>query len=95
MRKILSNGGKYNRTGKKVGISLRVLEKQAGLCVWDDGELISEDLVDTIFEAFVRADKARKTDGGTGLGLAISKVIMENTAVVLNMRYTLGKIVLW
>lgn len=74
---LLSNAGKYNQTGEQVGISLAILEKQVELRVWDDGELIPKDLQKTIFEAFVRGDKARKTDGGTGLGLAISRAIME------------------
>jgi signal transduction histidine kinase len=74
---LLSNAGKYNRTGSQVGITLSILEKQVELCVWDDGELIPKELQETIFDAFVRGDKARKTDGGTGLGLAISRAIME------------------
>lgn len=74
---LLSNAGKYNQTGEQVGVKLSVLEKQVELRVWDDGEIISEDLQNIIFDPFVRGDKARKTNGGTGLGLSISKVIME------------------
>lgn len=74
---LLSNAGKYNQTGTQVGISLAIFENQMELCVWDDGKLISKDMQETIFDAFVRGDKARKTDGGTGLGLAISRAIME------------------
>lgn len=88
---LLSNAGKYNHTGKQVGISLVVLEKQVELRVWDDGELIPKDLRDTIFDAFVRGDKARKTDGGTGLGLAISKAIMEKHCGTLTCQVQKGQ----
>lgn len=30
-----------------------------------------------MFDAFIRGDKVRRSNGGTGLGLAISKAIME------------------
>ena len=41
----------------------------------DDGEAIEEGLC--LFDAFIRGDKVRRSNGGTGLGLAISKAIME------------------
>lgn len=88
---LLSNAGKYNHTGSQVGISLSVLEKQIELRVWDDGELIPEELQETIFDAFVRGDKARKTDGGTGLGLAISRAIMEKHCGSINYEEQKGK----
>lgn len=88
---LLSNGAKYNHTGKQVGVCLNVMEKQVELRVWDDGELIPEELRETIFEAFVRGDKARKTDGGTGLGLAISKAIMEKHCGTISYEEYHGK----
>jgi Signal transduction histidine kinase len=30
-----------------------------------------------MFDAFIRGDKVRRSNGGTGLGLAISKAIMK------------------
>lgn len=88
---LLSNAGKYNQTGGQVGVLLSVGEEQVELRVWDDGEIISEDLQNTIFDPFVRGDKARKTNGGTGLGLSISKVIMEKQRGALTYEIYQGK----
>ena len=74
-----------------MGVCLKVMEKQVELRVWDDGELIPKELQKTIFEAFVRGDKARKTDGGTGLGLAISKAIMEKHCGTISYEEYHGK----
>lgn len=43
----------------------------------DDGTPIEPEIRNTLFEAFSRADLARKTDGGTGLGLSIAKTIFD------------------
>ena len=88
---LLSNAGKYNQTGEQVGVLLSVGEEQVELRVWDDGEIISEDLQNTIFDPFVRGDKARKTNGGTGLGLSISKVIVEKHQGTLSYETYQGK----
>ena len=74
-----------------MGVLLSVGEEQVELRVWDDGEIISEDLQNTIFDPFVRGDKARKTNGGTGLGLSISKVIMEKQRGALTYEIYQGK----
>lgn len=43
----------------------------------DNGIGISEDVIERIFDEFVRADESRKTDGVSGLGLAITKKIID------------------
>jgi signal transduction histidine kinase len=43
----------------------------------NDGEIISPEARDRVFERFARLDASRSTDGGgSGLGLAISREIM-------------------
>lgn len=74
---LLQNAKKYNRTGKQIGLSLQMQENRWQIDVFDDGEDIPEELAVTLFDAFIRGDEARKSDGGTGLGLAISKAIVE------------------
>ena len=74
---LLSNAGKYNKTGKLVGVRLVQKNEDIIFEVRDDGEAINEDFVNQMFRAFTRGDSARKTDGGTGLGLAISRIIVE------------------
>ena len=46
--------------------------------VWNEGDNIPEDELESIFDKFVQS-RATKTDaGGTGLGLPISKQIVED-----------------
>lgn len=74
---LLTNAGKYNRTGSRIEIGLEEQGKEAHLWVKDDGEPIPQELQDTMFAAFVRGESTRSTKGGTGLGLAIAKAVME------------------
>uniref|UniRef100_UPI0040564919 HAMP domain-containing sensor histidine kinase n=1 Tax=Acetatifactor sp. TaxID=1872090 RepID=UPI0040564919 len=74
---LLTNAKKYNRLGNYIGLRMQLIEEGFEIDVLDDGEALNEELVMDLFEAFVRGDKARKSDGGTGLGLAISRAIMQ------------------
>lgn len=74
---LLLNAKKYNQSGKQIALSLTMTGDRWQIDVSDDGKEIEKKLVDTLFDAFARGDKARKSDGGTGLGLAISRAIME------------------
>ena len=77
---LLTNALKYNQTGNQI-----VLRGKAGTTgmeafqieVEDDGEPIAKEAAAHLFDAFMRGDRARSTDGGTGLGLAIAKAIVE------------------
>jgi len=83
---LLTNAGKYNQTGEKVGVRLFQEKEHMVLEVRDDGEAIDKTFAEQMFQAFSRADSARKTDGGTGLGLAISKIIVEKHGGTLEYR---------
>lgn len=74
---LLSNAGKYNKTGKRVCVRLFREKQNIVFDVRDDGEAIDRAFAEQMFQAFSRGDGARKTDGGTGLGLAIAKIIVE------------------
>lgn len=74
---LLSNAKKYNKTGEFISVNLLHRDNGLTIKISDDGEAIDETFASQMFNAFSRADKARKTDGGTGLGLAISKIIVE------------------
>lgn len=81
---LLSNAEKYNRRGNQIRVRLELSEREPesvgrmlNIDVMDDGEPIAPDLEEHIFDAFMRGDQARNTDGGSGLGLAISKAIIE------------------
>ena len=74
---LLMNAKKYNQSGRKIEVFMQLVETVWQINVLDDGEILDSDLEKNLFDAFVRGDKARKSDGGTGLGLAISKAIVE------------------
>jgi len=84
---LLTNAGKYNQTGKSVGVRLFQEKEHMVLEVRDDGEAIDKTFAEQMFQAFSRADSARKTDGGTGLGLAISKIIVEKHGGTLEYQW--------
>lgn len=74
---ILSNALSYNPEGTKVYLKLMDDVEHVQILIEDNGVGIAESYKDKVFEAFVRGDQSRKSDGGTGLGLAISKNIVE------------------
>jgi signal transduction histidine kinase len=73
---IITNMVKYNPKGTEAFIEL-VEEEGIKIRIGDKGVGMSKDLKATVFDAFVRGESSRKTDGGTGLGLAIAKKIVE------------------
>jgi Signal transduction histidine kinase len=74
---LLANALKYNPPGTHVRLSLADGPGEVRLEVADNGIGIPAELRIRVFEAFVRGDVARKSDGGTGLGLTIAKHIAE------------------
>lgn len=74
---IIINAIKYNEVGTTITVDLKKSDKYIDIIIADNGCGISDDVIENIFDEFVRADKARKTDGGSGLGLAITKKIIK------------------
>lgn len=74
---IITNSIKYNKSGTKISIGLIKEVDNICIVIEDNGVGISEDVIEKIFDEFVRADESRKTDGGSGLGLAITKKIIK------------------
>jgi signal transduction histidine kinase len=74
---ILSNAIQYNPPGTTVELKLAATGGGVEIHITDDGIGIPDVMKETIFDAFVRGDQARKSDGGTGLGLAIAKQVVE------------------
>jgi signal transduction histidine kinase len=87
---LISNAIKYNAKGTHLKISLNLDEERVNIEFADDGIGIPEELGDSIFNPFVRGDKARKSDGGTGLGLAIAKKIIEKHGGKLKLHRNIG-----
>ena len=74
---LLDNAIKYTKEGG-VALELEQKEQEAYIRVIDTGQGIAEDMLEKIFERFVRTDKARSREaGGAGLGLSIARSIAK------------------
>lgn len=71
---LIDNATKFSRSEGKVTINLEEKESVYLINIADEGEGISSEHLQRIFERFYRTDRARSREiGGTGLGLAIVK----------------------
>ncbi|MCH4889253.1 HAMP domain-containing histidine kinase [Acidaminobacter sp. JC074] len=75
---IIQNSMKYmDKDQKKIDVTLNDLKSSVQIVITDNGQGISEDHLEFIFDRFYRVDESRNPEtGGTGLGLAISKQIV-------------------
>ncbi|MDH6369220.1 two-component sensor histidine kinase [Paenibacillus sp. VTT E-133280] len=73
---LISNALTYNPPGTHLRVEVIPSESEVAIEIADTGVGIPEELWSTLFDPFVRGDKARSTTGGTGLGLSIA---MKNT----------------
>ncbi|WP_057831772.1 ATP-binding protein [Colwellia sp. TT2012] len=72
----ISNAIKYGNGQVRVTLSLE--KEQCQICVEDNGDGVSDEFKQVIFDAFSRGDQSRNREtGGFGLGLAIVARIME------------------
>jgi len=75
---LIENAVKYGKSGKRIRVGARALEREVEFFVQDFGPGIASEHLERIFERFYRVDKARSREaGGTGLGLAIVKHIVQ------------------
>jgi two-component system OmpR family sensor kinase/two-component system sensor histidine kinase RstB len=76
LNNFVSNAIKYG--GGEVRITLKQEKSDCIICIEDNGEGVSDDFKEVIFDAFSRGDQSRNREtGGFGLGLAIVARIME------------------
>lgn len=77
MEILLDNARKYACDGGRILVSLKPEgSKRICLCVFNEGEPMSREQLEHIFERFYRGDKARTTEG-FGLGLSIAERTVE------------------
>ncbi|HEY5370519.1 MAG TPA: PAS domain-containing sensor histidine kinase [Hanamia sp.] len=72
----LGNGIKYSNSNKNVTLSVSHNKKSITVSVKDEGQGISPENLDHVFERFFRAEKTRNIEG-IGLGLYLCKQIIQ------------------
>ncbi len=87
LRNLIDNAVRYSPDNTQVGIGLQVSDGVVSVSISDQGDGLSPQEQDRIFERFYRVDAARsRHTGGTGLGLSIVKHIVSNHG---------GEVTLW
>lgn len=87
LRNLIDNAIRYSAENTRVGIGVRSREGLVSISVTDQGEGLSPEDQERVFERFYRVDSARsRHTGGTGLGLSIVKHVASNHG---------GEITLW
>ncbi|WP_307498626.1 sensor histidine kinase [Arthrobacter woluwensis] len=78
-RNLIDNAIRYSPENTRVGIGIRSREGLIAVSVTDQGDGISPEDQERVFERFYRVDAARsRATGGTGLGLSIVKHVVSN-----------------
>ncbi|KEF30920.1 hypothetical protein D777_02862 [Marinobacter nitratireducens] len=85
LHNLLSNAIKFSPEGAVVDIYTERHDQQVRVCVKDQGDGVSADFQDLIFQKFSQADASdRRAKGGTGLGLAITRELMTHMGGVVD-----------
>ncbi len=75
------------RHGSRVTIRVRAQEDGAAIEVLDDGPGIAPEMLEQVFEPFIRLEPARNVEsGGVGLGLAIARSCVEAHGGTLTLK---------
>ncbi|APH14801.1 his Kinase A domain protein [Clostridium sporogenes] len=77
LNNILKNAISYSNKDSVIKVSGKEKGEITSITVENDGDIISEEELELIFQKFYRRDKARSQSSGSGLGLAIAKEIVE------------------
>ncbi|MBT2513339.1 cell wall metabolism sensor histidine kinase WalK [Arthrobacter sp. ISL-30] len=79
LRNLIDNAIRYSPDNTRIGVGVRAKEGVVAISVTDQGEGLSEEDQERVFERFYRVDAARsRHTGGTGLGLSIVKHVVSN-----------------
>ncbi|WP_354190084.1 ATP-binding protein [Arthrobacter sp. UYCu712] len=87
LRNLIDNAIRYSPENTRVGVGVRAKDGLVAVSVTDQGEGLSPEDQERVFERFYRVDSARsRHTGGTGLGLSIVKHVISNHG---------GEVTLW
>jgi two-component system phosphate regulon sensor histidine kinase PhoR len=89
---LIDNAIKFNRPQGTVTVGFKEEAGRNLISVADEGEGLTRDHLERIFERFYRTDRARSSGtGGTGLGLAIVKHLAKLHGGEISAASTLGR----
>ncbi len=92
LHNLIANAVQYSPERSRVGVGVTRRHGRVEIAVTDQGQGISEEDQERIFERFFRSDPARsRNTGGTGLGLAIVKHAVANHAGEVRVWSKLGQ----
>ncbi|GAA0125681.1 hypothetical protein UT300019_15830 [Clostridium sp. CTA-19] len=77
LNNLLKNAISYSNNDSIIKVTGKEENNSVIIIVENDGDIISKQELELIFEKFYRRDKARSQSSGSGLGLAIAKEIVE------------------
>jgi two-component system heavy metal sensor histidine kinase CusS len=85
---LLSNAIRHTPYGGRVSLHIQTTPAGTEVCVANQGEPISPQVLPRLFDRFYRADAARRHPDadGAGLGLAITRAIMQAHGGTVNAR---------
>lgn len=89
---ILVNAIRHNPPGTSIFAGLYDMPDSIGIVIADNGTGIPEDIRQTIFDPFVKADSSR-SGSGTGLGLAIAEKIVKKHGGTLILDDSTGPLI--
>lgn len=87
---IISNAVKYSPDNSKINISLKEQQENLKLTISDEGEGISQEEIDKIFDPFYRSDSA-KNQTGLGLGMAIVQNCCQSLNIDISINSDISK----
>jgi signal transduction histidine kinase len=88
---LVSNGIKYNRENGRLAIITNCQQDHIYVAVADNGQGISPEVVEHLFERFYRVPGSENQAEGSGLGLAITKKIVEEHNGRISVQSTPGE----
>ncbi|AWI07030.1 sensor histidine kinase [Clostridium drakei] len=77
LNNLLKNAIAYSLKNSVIKINGKIEENSVKLFIENDGDIISRQELELIFEKFYRRDQSRSQSAGAGLGLAIAKEIIQ------------------
>jgi two-component system sensor histidine kinase VicK len=75
LKNIVHNALVHGPEGKEIDIHVRIMDQKIMISVIDQGEGISKETLNKIFDKFYRGAKTKK--GGLGLGLSIARRFVQ------------------